>query len=75
MPLKKNLDLKNKLIGFNPKLFNQITINNLSEKLNCQFISTNTNIFDTKNVKEKVKKFYFLKDTISGENILLRLKK
>ena len=75
LPLKKNLDLKNKLIGFNPKLFNQITINNLSKKLNCQFISTNTNIFDTKDVKEKVKKFYFLKDTISGENHSSKIKK
>ena len=75
LPLKKDLDLKNKLIGFNPKLFNQITINNLSKKLNCKFISTSTNVFNAKNIKEKIEKFYFLKDTVSGENYLSKIKK
>ena len=43
---KLNLDLKNKKIGFDPRLFNERSIDQLSQKLKIKCIAVNNNLIN-----------------------------
>ncbi len=75
LPFSKNIQkfkLKNKKIGFDPKLFNENTINQFSKKLGLKLIPTETNLVKSiktmKIVKKKNNSFYVLDKSISGES-------
>ncbi len=67
----KKLNIKNKKIGFDPKLFNENFIKYFSRKLEAKFIATNTNLVKTLNKRKykiKKNKFYNLDKSITGLN-------
>jgi len=58
-------------IGFDPKLYTELSLNRIFRKTNCKLISINENLIDkiwNKQNKNKVKKFYLLNDKITGQN-------
>ena len=70
-PLKNSssiLNLSKKEIGFNPKLFNGITLSIFSKKLKCDFKPININLIKPKKNNHKFKKFFFLNKIATGEN-------
>ncbi len=77
---KKNyLNIKNKKIGFDPKLFNEKSIIQLSKKLDIRCISIKENLV---NLEKKKKydtkfnnKFYILDNSITGKSCSIKLKK
>ena len=57
LPFKKknnNLNIKNKKIGFDPRLFNNQTIKYFSEKLSVKFISIDRNLLDFIKIKKNI---------------------
>ncbi len=79
LPLQKkevNLNIKNKKIGFDPKLFNQRTIEQFSKTLGIKLIGVNDNLinFPKKN-KNNIfkKKFYILNNSITGKSPLKKI--
>ena len=82
LPLIKNginLRLSNKRIGFDPKLFNEQSINQLSKKLGINSISVNNNLVQLiKKKTNKIKKrnrFFVLNKSITGESSLEKIRK
>ena len=72
LPINNNIPkIKNKKIGFNPKLFNESFINQFSKKLGIECIAINDNltefIREKKNYIQK-KKFYILDKSITGKS-------
>ncbi len=71
--------LKNKKIGFDPKLFNEFFIKQFSKKLSIKCISINDNLI--KSIKKKQNslkqknKFYVLDKSITGKSCQEKLKK
>ncbi len=79
LPFQKkevNLNIKNKKIGFDPKLFNQRTIEQFSKTLGIKLIGVNDNLinFPKKN-KNNIfkKKFYILNNSITGKSPLKKI--
>ena len=73
----KKLNIKNKKIGFDPKLFNENFIKYFSRKLEAKFIATNTNLVKTLNKRKykiKKNKFYNLDKSITGLNCSKKFK-
>ena len=80
LPIKQiNLHIKNKKIGFDPKLFNEQTIKQFSKTLGVVCEAVNDNfiklIKKKKNETKKSKQFYVLNKSIVGENSLRKFKK
>tara|TARA_B100001093_G_scaffold516217_1_gene594488 strand:+ start:1278 stop:2999 length:1722 start_codon:yes stop_codon:yes gene_type:complete len=82
LPLKKirnNLNIKNKKIGFDPKLFNERSIKQFEKKLSAKFIAMNNSLINlkekNKNIKLKNNKFYVLDKSITGETSQKKIKK
>ncbi len=77
LPLHMNkvrLNLNNKKIGYNPKLFNQPTINQLSKKLKIDLISIEKDMISLKKNIKKKDFFYPLKDSVTGKNFNKKIK-
>ena len=81
LPINKNkkiLKLKNKRIGFDPKLFTEPFIEQFSKKLDTKCIAINNNLVgfikNKKNNIIKKKKFYVLDKSITGENSLHKIR-
>ena len=80
LPFKKNgvLNIKNKKIGFDPKLFNENFIKYFSKKLGAKFIATNNNLVKMLKKREnKIKHsrfFYSLDESVTGLNSLKKIK-
>ncbi len=80
LPFKKknnNLNIKNKKIGFDPRLFNNQTIKYFSEKLSVKFISIDGNLLDFIKIKKNInykKKFYILDKSKTGESCQSKIK-
>ena len=73
---KLNRDLKNKKIGLNPRLFNEKSIDQLSQKLKIKCIAVNNNLINLikkKQTKISKKKFYILDKSIAGKNCLSKI--
>ena len=80
LPIKQiNLHIKNKKIGFDPKLFNEHTIKQFSKTLGVVCEAVNDNFIELikkkKNETKKSKQFYVLNKSIVGENSLRKFKK
>ena len=80
LPIKQiNLHIKNKKIGFDPKLFNEQTIKQFSKTLGVVCEAVNDNFIELikkkKNETKKSKQFYVLNKSIVGENSLRKFKK
>ena len=75
---KYSLNVKNKRIGFNPKLFNEKFIDRFSKKLDIECIAVNDNLLNSIKVKKNNKfinkKFYVLDNSITGQNCLNKIK-
>ena len=75
---KKKLNLKNIRVGYDPKLFNENFINQLSKKLNFKCKAINVNLVkSTKKNKISFKKencFYVLDKSITGESCIKKIK-
>ncbi len=73
----KNLKLKKKRVGFDPKLFNENFIKRLSKKLGTECIAVNNNLVKLIKKKKisfkKKKKFYVLDEAITGKNCLSKV--
>ncbi len=80
LPLKKNnvINIKNKKIGFDPKLFNENFIKYFSKKLGTKFIATKNNLVKMLKKREnKIKQnsfFYSLDESVTGLNRLKKIK-
>jgi len=82
LPLTKNkvnLNIKNKKIGFNPKLFNENFLKKLSKKFGFKCVIITNNLIrpvkkDKYNYKPKKKPFYVLDKSATGENCLNKIK-
>ncbi len=80
LPLKENkydLNFKNKRIGFDPKLFNEISIKHFSKNLGIECVAINKNLVQL--IKKKInnlskKKFYILDKSVVGESCLGKIK-
>ena len=75
---KKNLNIKNKIIGFDPKLFNEKFIDQFSKSLGIQCTAINENLLNfikdrESNFSEK-KNFYVLNKSITGESSFKKIK-
>ena len=76
---KKSLKvkLKNKKIGFDPRLFNENTINLFSNKLGIKCVAIKENLINSIK-KDKInvpkKKFYILKKSVTGKDCLTKIK-
>ena len=75
LPFEKkynNLNIKNKKIGFDPKLFNERTLKQFKKKLGVKFIAINNNLIKFKEKKKNItyrnKNFYVLDKSITGES-------
>ena len=75
LPFKKknnNLNIKNKKIGFDPKLFNEHSLKQFKKKLGVKFIAINDSLINftekKKNIAHRNKNFYVLDKTITGES-------
>ncbi len=74
LPIKNTyskMHLKNKKIGFDPKLFNEITFLKILKKTKLNFVSINTNLIKlirTSGIKKKPRKFFFLEKSAVGED-------
>ncbi len=75
---KNSLKLKNKRIGFDPKLFNESFIKRFSNKFKIECTAVNKNLVklikENKNNFDKKKNFYVLDERITGENCLSKIK-
>ena len=75
---RNSLKLKNKRIGFDPKLFNESFIKRFSNKFKIECTAVNKNLVklikENKNYFYKKKNFYVLDDRITGENCLSKVK-
>ena len=80
LPLKKsktNLYIKNYKIGFDPKLFNERSLNYFTKILSVEFIAINKNLVDFIKVRKNnliKKKFYVLDNSITGQSCLNKIK-
>ncbi len=79
---KKSLNISNKRIGFDPKLFNENSINQFSKSFGIKCIAIKNNLVRLikrkKNMIEKKNTFYILEKSVTGKNNLekiLNLKK
>ena len=74
---KNSLKLKNKRIGFDPKLFNESFIKRFSNKFKIECTAVNKNLVklikENKNYFNKKKIFYVLDDAITGESCLSKV--
>ena len=74
LPINKNkkiMKIKNKRIGFDPKLFTERFIESFSKKLGIECAAINNNLIEFIQKKQKGitnKKFYVLDKSITGEN-------
>ena len=72
-----NLKLKNKRIGFDPKLFNEKFIKKFSKKLGIEYIAINNNLVkllkEKKIYSKKKKNFYVLDDAVTGKSCLSKI--
>ena len=81
LPINKNkriLKIKNKKIGFDPKLFTESFIEQFSKKLGIECIAINNNLVGlmrkrNNNITKK-KNFYVLDKSITGENSLYKIR-
>ncbi len=81
LPIGKNikiLKLKNKKIGFDPKLFNENFVRQFSKKLGIECIAINNNLIElireNKTKAGKNKSFYILEKSITGESCLNKIR-
>tara|TARA_A100001011_G_scaffold337692_1_gene368028 strand:- start:4128 stop:5846 length:1719 start_codon:yes stop_codon:yes gene_type:complete len=75
---KNNLNIKNKKIGFNPKLFNERSIKQFSQKLGIKCIKVNNNLLQSLKLKSNdsaKNKFYVLNKSITGQSSLEKIRK
>ena len=81
LPLTKkinNLNIKNKKIGFNPKLFNERSLKQFSQKLGIKCIKIENNLLQSLKQKSNYSsknKFYVLDKSITGQSSLKKIKK
>ena len=74
LPFKKknnNLNIKNKKIGFDPRLFNDQFIKYFSNKLSIKCIAVNKNLLDLIKIKKNIntkRKFYVLDKSQTGQS-------
>ena len=76
---KIKLNFKNKKIGFDPKLFNKVSIKNLAKILQSNLTPIYANLFTelkkgNYKVNKKEDQFYFLKDSVTGKSYKKKLK-
>ena len=81
LPLNENninFNIKDKKIGFDPKLFNEQSIKQLSKKLSIKCIAININLIKLIKVKKnntnKIKKFHVLDKSVTGESYFKKIK-
>ena len=81
LPIDKNIKIfkiKNKKIGFDPKLFTEGFIEQFSKKLGIECVAINENLVgfirEKKNKITKKKNFYALDKSITGENSLHKIR-
>ena len=74
---KKSLNIKNKKIGYDPRLFNEKSLKKISEKLGSKFISVEKNLIRSlkgeKKYNIKNKYFYVLDTSITGQSNLKKI--
>ena len=75
---KNNSNFKNKKIGFDPRLFNDRSINQFSNTLGIKCVPLNHNLIKfmrEKSNRKSKKKFFVLEKSVTGESCLSKLKK